>query len=182
MINLLFWANLILVYLMLVGTIYSIVRPNHRIRPPPDNKSLQYYGTWILFDLSVVINIALAFSSWDTWIVPFEVRLFIGITIILLGSILVSWGMKTLGMNNTFGEAKGLKTTGAYQITRNPQYLGDIILYIGLILLVNSLYVAIILILKIVIFILAPIAEESWLDEKYGDDYREYTKGVQRFL
>ena len=32
------------------------------------------------------------------------------------------------------------------------------------------------------VFVVAPLTEEPWLEEQYGDAYREYRKRVPRFL
>ena len=71
---------------------------------------------------------------------------------------------------------------GAYQYTRNPQYIGDSLIIIGFVLLTNSWIVWVIGILALALNILAPFTEEPWLKERYGESYSEYKRRVPRFV
>ena len=182
MIEKLFEINLIVQYLMLSGIVYSIIRPTNRIWPPPKQQSWQFYGTWILFYLGAVLTTILALFTWNTWVISAEIRFFIGVPLALLGGAFVSWGIVSLGIKNTHGSANGFVDQGAYQFTRNPQYLGDIILFIGLSMVANSLYVTIPLLLQAIIFVITPFSEELWLKEQYGNRYTEYRNRTSRFM
>ena len=46
----------------------------------------------------------------------------------------------------------------------------------------NSMLLWIAHALLILVFVIAPMAEEPWLEEQYGEAYREYRRGVPRFL
>jgi len=88
----------------------------------------------------------------------------------------------TLGRANTSGLSEGFVRSGPYRFTRNPQYLGDIALFIGLSLIANSLYLWVTHGLLILVFILTPLAEESWLEEQYGQPYRDYRRDTPSWL
>jgi protein-S-isoprenylcysteine O-methyltransferase Ste14 len=90
--------------------------------------------------------------------------------------------MFTLGIKNTSGLKDGFVNTGPYRYTRNPQYVGDTILFTGMILVSNSFYVAITHLLTILVFLLTPLTEERWLENQYGEDYLEYKRTAPRFL
>jgi len=182
MIEKLFQVNLIVHYLMLGSIVFSIIQPTSRIWPPPKQQSWQFYGTWILFYSGAVLTTVLALFTWNTWIVSSEIRFLIGVPLALLGGAFVSWGIFSLGIKNTHGTANGFVEHGAYQFTRNPQYLGDIVLFIGLSMVVNSLYVTIPLLLQAIIFVITPFSEELWLKEQYGNKYTEYKNRTSRFL
>ncbi len=167
---------------MLLGVLYSIAYPTKRIWPPPKKWAWQYIATWLLFYTTVTLDVILAYLTWDTWSILPEIRLFIGIPVSIIGGMLVSWGIFTLGVTNTYGSRNGFINNGPYQFTRNPQYLGDIILFIGLSLVANSLYVAIPLLLLAITFLITPLSEESWLYEQYGNEYGKYKSGTSRFL
>ncbi|MHA1336478.1 MAG: methyltransferase family protein [Promethearchaeota archaeon] len=109
-------------------------------------------------------------------------RFHLAIPLIILGTILFFWGIITLGLKNTSGIRDQFITTGPYRFTRNPQYLGDIILFIGIIIFSNSIYVLVTNFLLSLIFVITPWAEEVWLEEQYGNNYIEYKKKVPRFL
>ena len=74
-----------------------------------------------------------------------------------------------------------MDSAGPYRFTRNPQYLGDIVFFIGVGVIANSVFLWIAHLLLALVFVVAPLTEEPWLEEQYGDAYREYRKRVPRF-
>ena len=88
----------------------------------------------------------------------------------------------TLGIQNTSGIKKEFVSSGPYRFTRNPQYLGDVILFVGITLLSNSLYLAIVHVLGAMVFLITPLAEEVWLKKQYGEQYIQYERATPRFL
>jgi protein-S-isoprenylcysteine O-methyltransferase Ste14 len=162
----LFLVDLVCLYILLIGITWSISFPKRRIWPPPKKASWQYFITWVLFYIVFSLNFILVFVDWNSWIFSNPFRFLIAIPLIILGSLLVSCGISTLGTS----------------YTRNPQYLGDIILFLGITIFANSLYVLIIHVLLSFVFIITPWAEESWLEEQYGEIYLEYKKQTPRFL
>ena len=181
-VNLIFIIDLAALLILLIGVFWSIGYPGTRIWPPPSKKSWQYLLTWILFYLVFGLNILLIFLDWNNWGFTDSVRFILGIPMILTGSILLIWGIRTLGLNNTSGSASGFIKSGPYRFTRNPQYLGDIILFIGLSLCANSVYLWITHFLLILVFIATPLAEEDWLKDQYDEVYKKYLGETSRFL
>ncbi len=94
----------------------------------------------------------------------------------------MSWGVVTLGVRNISGLKDAFNTSGPYRFTRNPQYLGDLILFVGLSLIANSNHLWITHILLILVFVIKPLAEETWLEDQYGETYRSYKRDTVRFL
>ena len=178
----LFLTNVLAHYILLLGVGWSILFPKKRLWPPPQKRSWQYLLTWVLFYLIFAIHIALIFLDWDNWIFKSHTRLFLGVPLVMIGSGFVSWGMFTLGIKNTSGLKDGFVNIGPYRYTRNPQYVGDAILFAGMILVSNSLYVAVTHLLTILVFLLTPLTEERWLENQYGEDYLEYKRATPRFL
>lgn len=178
----LFLADVLAHYALLVGIVWSIFLPQKRAWPPPKKRSWQYATTWILFYLIFAIHIALVFLDWNSWVFTSYTRLFLGAPLVLVGSVFVSWGILTLGIKNTSGVKDGFIKTGPYRYTRNPQYLGDAFIFLGMILISNSFYVLITHTLTILVFLLTPLTEEVWLEEKYGGIYLEYKRNTNRFI
>lgn len=87
-----------------------------------------------------------------------------------------------LGWENAHGERVELKTDGWFAISRNPIYVASIIGMFGLALAVSSTLVNILLLLWALIYVLAPLAEEPWLQRQYGQTYQDYCRRVPRFL
>jgi protein-S-isoprenylcysteine O-methyltransferase Ste14 len=180
--EILFFIDLIIHYVLLIGIVWSIAFPTRRIWPPPKKNSWQYYFTWILFYLIFILSGVLILLDWNSGALTASVRFLLGVPIILLGTSLVSWGIITLGVKNTSGLQDGFRTSGPYEFTRNPQYLGDMLLFLGIILISNSLYLLVTNTLLILIFAITPLAEEVWLEANYGEEYKKYKKLSTRFL
>jgi protein-S-isoprenylcysteine O-methyltransferase Ste14 len=177
-----FLADVAINHILLFGVAWSIVLPEKRIWPPPKKWSWQYSTTWGLFYVAFISNALLVVLDWNTWVIPYEIRFLIGIPITVIGALLVTWGIVTLGIKNTYGLRNGFILSGPYCYTRNPQYLGDMILFIGIGLVSNSLYVAVVHLLMIVVFLFTPFTEEVWLEKQYGEEYRNYKKNTARFF
>jgi protein-S-isoprenylcysteine O-methyltransferase Ste14 len=77
---------------------------------------------------------------------------------------------------NTLGQvADVLNTTGMYASVRNPLYLGNLIIWLGLSLFMKSVWFTLIIILVFAIFYERIIfAEESYLREKFGDEFLQW--------
>jgi protein-S-isoprenylcysteine O-methyltransferase Ste14 len=101
--------------------------------------------------------------------------------------VLIGFGLATtitlqMGWRNAFGEKKGLRTSGAFAISRNPVYVVTWLGLLGWGLIVADLLVTILLTAWFLMYVLAPLLEEPWLEEQYGDEYVGYKSGVPRFL
>ncbi len=168
--------------LLVAGSVWSIAVPKRRIWPPPGERSWQYVLTWTCFDMAFLGNAALFVLDWDSWFLHGDFRFFLGVPLAAVGASLVSWGVATLGVRNTSGLPKRFVRKGPYRFTRNPQYLGDIALFLGLSVIANSLDLWITHALLILVFLMIPRAEEAWLKEQYGEVYEAYRKETRRFL
>ena len=179
LIRLLFAIDLVAVFLLLVGIVWSVVRPDRRIWPPPERRSWQYVVTWICFCAACGLNLCLMFLDWNSGVFAGAHRLLLGVPLALLGGLLAVWGVVTIGLKNTWG---GFVPSGPYRFTRNPQYLGDIVVFLGLSIIANSQLLWITHALLALWFIMAPLSEEMWLKEQYGEEYERYRRDAPRFL
>ena len=180
--TIIFIIDLVALFVLLVGVIWSIVQPTKRLWPPPKKRSWQFVLTWVCFSVAFLGNAALIFLDWNSWLMKEPIRFVLGIPFSVIGALLVAWGFATLGSGNTSGLRQGFIREGPYQFTRNPQYLGDMLLFVGLSLIANSLYLWMTHSLLILVFVLTPLAEEVWLAEQYGEVYRDYKRDTPRFL
>jgi protein-S-isoprenylcysteine O-methyltransferase Ste14 len=73
--------------------------------------------------------------------------------------------------------------TGVFARSRNPLYLGGALVFFGVALALNMLWTLILLLLSIILchYVLI-IPEEQYLAAKFGDEYKEYTASVHRWL
>jgi len=177
-----FVIDLIIHYILLLGVLWSVLSYKNRIWPPPKKQSWQYTFTWLCYYAAFVMNGIFIFLDWDSWLLTGYERFLIGAPLVMVGIIFLLWGIKVLGVKNTSGLKSGFIRTGPYRFTRNPQYLGDIILFIGIIIVSNSVYLFILNSLLVLVFLIAPLVEEIWLEDNYGDLYLEYKRETSRFL
>jgi protein-S-isoprenylcysteine O-methyltransferase Ste14 len=74
-------------------------------------------------------------------------------------------------------------TSGPYQYSRNPLYLGLTLIFVGLTLTMNTWWGIVALIpLVMVMHNAVVLREERYLAEKFGESYRQYRAKVRRYL
>lgn len=79
--------------------------------------------------------------------------------------------------------AEDLVTTGLFSHCRNPLYLGNILMLLGVGILSNSLiFTLIIMPLFLLIYQAIVLAEENFLRSKFGPGFDEYCKNVNRWI
>ena len=112
----------------------------------------------------------------------------------VLGGVLLVAGLVLLGSFNTAFQRKGtavepwkpttaIVTTGPYRLTRNPAYLGMALVYIGVALLADALWVLVPLPVVLVIIDRMVIArEERYLERKFGQEYLDYKGRARRWI
>ncbi|MFX1232930.1 MAG: methyltransferase family protein [Promethearchaeota archaeon] len=168
--------------LLVGGLIFTLIMPKYRIWPPPSKKSWQFWISWVVTIISFVGTIILSVLDWKNFIFIHWFRYPIGISLIVIGLFILIWGVRTLSVHSTLGLKGKLIKDGPYKYSRNPQYLADIILYAGLIILANSFFTLITGILGILWNFLTPFTEEPWLKEQFKEEYDIYCREVRRFI
>jgi protein-S-isoprenylcysteine O-methyltransferase Ste14 len=79
--------------------------------------------------------------------------------------------------------AETLQRRGVFAHTRNPMYLGNLLLVTGALVSINNIaFYALALPLFYFIYYAIIVAEEEFLGKKFGEDYVKYTKEVNRLL
>lgn len=87
-----------------------------------------------------------------------------------------------MGWRNAFGEKRGLKTSGWFSWSRNPIYVATWVGLVGWGLVANALPVSTLLASWALLYLGAPFLEEPWLEDQYGDEYRDYKTSTPRFV
>ena len=89
----------------------------------------------------------------------------------------------TSGRNTSGQKADSLNTTGIYSIVRNPLYLGNYVMLIGLVLMIGSWWFVFLVSALFVIYYERIIyAEEAYLEAKFGDEYRAWASRTPVFV
>lgn len=177
-----FAATLVAELLLGALLIASWIDPKRRVWPPPGRDSWQYRVVWMLTDVAAVGIVAVGILDWNTFAIDHWLRLPIGGGLALAGLALALWGVRTLGMHRSLGLKEALVQSGPYRFTRNPQYVGDIVLLVGWAILCNSLRTWIVSGLAAAWFALTPFTEEPWLREQYREAYDAYRRRVARYI
>lgn len=111
----------------------------------------------------------------------------VGLSIGAMGLGLIAWAIWTLSRaKTTVMPHKGstaLVTSGPFQRLRNPIYLGDAMVLLGVAELTKNIWFAILVPVFIgLVTWLAILPEEKHLEKKFGDAYRDYKAKTKRWI
>lgn len=74
-------------------------------------------------------------------------------------------------------------TDGLFRFSRNPIYVSDLLLYVGLSLALNTWWALALTPVLVLIMNVGVIArEEAYLERKFGNEYLRYKQQVRRWL
>jgi len=126
--------------------------------------------------------IALGLLGWGEATVAGQLRYVLGPLLIFLGNLGVWSEVIRFGLPQTGGAVGQLEVDGLYRYSRNPQYVANIAILFGWAFLCASMIAIPAIIAGILLLLIAPFAEEPWMEEQYGQPYRDYTAKVRRYL
>lgn len=143
--------------------------------PPPMLLAIAIGASYTVSSLFPALSLAIAPFPW------------LGIALLLLGIISVSWAAHTLARHKTTLHPRGkptkLVTRGPYTYSRNPIYLGLLLIAIGSALLFANVlaFVGPALFFLFTNSFIIPM-EESILTTVFGASYKTYRKTTHRWL
>jgi protein-S-isoprenylcysteine O-methyltransferase Ste14 len=131
--------------------------------------------------LSVVLPIGTPLAS------PNGLALGVGITFVAIGLALAILAIRRFRLAGTSVVPREPSTVlvvkGPYQFTRNPIYIGFVLLYFGLAIILTSLWVLVLLIPVLIVLQRGVVErEEIYLERQFGEAYRKYQARVPRWL
>ena len=177
-----FIFGLLMALITLVTIIWSISHPEKRIWPPKKYTHFTPLLVWVpTFSLFGILILLWILEWWEITLSAW-IRYGVGIPIIVLANIAVWYEAWKFGMKQTGWAVWTLRTNGLYKFSRNPQYVADISIIIGWIILSCSPLTWILGTVGILVLITAPFSEEIWLKETYGKAYEDYLSNTRRFL
>lgn len=105
----------------------------------------------------------------------------LGIIPVIFGAVLNLMADRSFKINKTtvkpFEESSFLITTGVYKISRNPMYLGMVLVLIGICIFLGSTTpYSIVILFVVLIHALFISVEEKMLAETFGDAWQTYKK------
>jgi protein-S-isoprenylcysteine O-methyltransferase Ste14 len=135
---------------------------------------------------SIIIAVVLHYFFPVTILIPFLYNL-LGLVVVGLGIYLAFLSVRLLISYNTTFEASGnpssLVTRRPYSYSRNPIYLGFLLIALGTAAILSSLsaFIAPIIFFLVVNTIIIPF-EENRLQKNFGVEYERYKESVRRWL
>ena len=133
-----------------------------------------------------LLNIALTFVL--TWLIPLPwvvppILRGSGFLLVLLGFLLGLGALITFRRVRKTQQRAQLITSGIYRFTRNPVYLGFLLMQTGLALNSGSYWGLFLAPVMVLLFNQLVIEqEEAILKQKFGDEYRNYQSKVRRWI
>ena len=129
-----------------------------------------FLAVWILD------SFLLGFSTFLVESMSWFIRWPVGVILLIFALYLVQSGLKAV-----FGkpqETPHVITGGVFSVVRHPIYLGEILVYAGMVCLTVSLASAALLVVIIAFYCYISRYEEKLLTQRFGDEYREYMRNV----
>jgi protein-S-isoprenylcysteine O-methyltransferase Ste14 len=89
----------------------------------------------------------------------------------------------TSGRTTSEPKAKELNTTGIYSIVRHPLYLGNFVIWIGIVLAAHSILLTVFCLSAFYLYyVRIIIAEEAFLSEKFGENFTQWAEKTPMLL
>lgn len=162
--------------------LWSIGVPAKRVWPSHKPTHLTNALIWSMTALLSAAILALAVLGWGEVALPIWLRFGAGLPLLLAGNVVVWREAGRFGAKQTMGGKGTLKTDGFYRYSRHPQYVADIAICAGWFLVSASMAALPVIGAAVIVLLLAPFAEEPWLEERHPDTYRQYRRAVRRYL
>lgn len=166
----------------LAAILWSIAFPDRRIWPPNHYTTLTPFLVWIPTFTLFGVLILLGVWGWGDLHIPNQLRFGVGLPLILVGNSVVWMEVSHFGVPQTGGAKGTLRTEGMYRYSRNPQYLADIAIVSGWMIMSAAPSAMLVGFPAIAVLIAAPFSEEPWLKDQYGPAFENYSSKVRRFL
>ena len=149
-----------------------------------------------LFRLTLIATalIVFVFSFMDQyyeWLSPIawinsSVLMILGIALLVLALIWVLVAQLQMGDSWRIGidekSESVLVQHGLFGVSRNPIFLGMLVMLVGLLLLLPTAITLTVTVLGVVLIHAQVRLEEAFLTEKYGEDYRKHQMSVRRWF
>ncbi|HZJ12602.1 MAG TPA: isoprenylcysteine carboxylmethyltransferase family protein [Methyloceanibacter sp.] len=131
--------------------------------------------------LSLVLPVGPRFGS-ANWL-----ALAVGLALVAIGFALAALSVRRFHLAGTSvvpGETStALVVEGPYHLTRNPIYIGFVLAYFGLAVMLTSVWVLLLLIPVLIVLQRGVVErEEIYLERQFGEAYRKYKARVPRWL
>lgn len=149
-----------------------------------------------LFRLTLIVTALIVFvfsllEEYYHWLSPItwmnsSMLIIIGIVLLILALIWVLVAQLQMGDSWRIGidekSESALVQHGLFGVSRNPIFLGMLVMLLGLLLILPTAATLTVTALGFVLIHVQVRLEEAFLTEKYGEDYRKYRAHVRRWI
>ena len=120
-------------------------------------------------------------------LIPNHIRLLLGWPLIVGGGLLLFLAVRAMRRARTavdpYKPTTAIVVDGPYRSSRNPMYIADALIYLGIATLINTFWPMLLFPIALLIMQKGVIArEEQYLEQKFGDQYLQYKARVRRWL
>jgi protein-S-isoprenylcysteine O-methyltransferase Ste14 len=135
----------------------------------------------------LLVGVIVTTSAGDPFSLPRHGSRPIGLVLCVLFAVWNGWTLATMAASRTAilpgGSTRTILDRGPFRFSRNPLYVGLIILDLGLALLWPSAWALLLVPVGIALLYWGAIApEERYLSAKFGAEYDAYRRRVRRWL
>lgn len=142
LIEVVFWGAMTGTVLLDLTLCATLLVPSVQIWPPPGRDTWPYRLTWTLFTASFVGVLvvggldsgSLGFHRW----IGEAGTMILGSIVFMSGTAVASYAMGVLGLRGALGLEAELVTERPFAVSRNPGYVGDLLLIVGYVILTDS--------------------------------------------
>jgi protein-S-isoprenylcysteine O-methyltransferase Ste14 len=141
----------------------------------------------IALGIPLLIGILVTALAGDPFTIPSSGTRIIGVILLVVFGFWNGWALVVMAANRTAllpgGATRVVLDRGPFRFSRNPLYVGLILLDVALALLWPSVWALILVPVGIALLYWGAIApEEKYLSTKFGADYDDYRRRVRRWL
>ena len=145
------------------------------IMPPP-----------LIYGAGLLIGLGLDYL-WPLPLLLDRGQYLVGFIIIGMSGVLIAWVLVEFGKAHTSLDVRkpttAVVTTGPFRFSRNPAYLSLSLLFVGIAIAMDSVWVLGMLVPTLIVMHFGVIVrEERYLEGKFGEEYRRYQASVRRWL
>jgi protein-S-isoprenylcysteine O-methyltransferase Ste14 len=127
--------------------------------------------------VGILLHVAAPWGlPWPAWVSHAS-----GWPLILAGLWLVAWALRAAGVVD-LERPNQLVLKGPYAFSRNPMYAGWTLVYVGIALVVNTVWLLLLLPVVLLVTQIVVVREERSLEGRFGSAYRSYKTSVRRYV
>ena len=140
----------------------------------------------LIYGAGLLIGLALEYL-WPLALLPDRGRYPVAFIVLAASGALIAWAFVEFRKAGTSIYPRqptvALITSGPFRFSRNPSYLSLSLLYLGIGIALDSVWVlGMIVPVLVAMHVTVILREERYLEGKFGEDYRRYKVSVRRWL